>query len=120
MFKFILAIIVLIVIVYNIIKHAKKAQAEMQEPDVQQETPEEKPVEEHFPHLDETVVVPPQEECIGEDIPKQKEYYDLHGEPYEVFTTENGAKYIIRKTITTGREYRDYLNEKERRLCYFK
>lgn len=72
------------------------------------------PKEDKFPPLEETIVTPEKEV-----VPQGKLYFNLNGEPYEVFTSESGAKYILRKRVRDGSTYKVYLNASNREKCYY-
>lgn len=109
MLKFLFALVLFAVIVITLLKYVRKDSEEF----VDDEPQNEEGIQE-FPTLNETVQVPPQEEVV------KKEYFDLNGEPYEVFTSEGGSKYILRLRTRDNSPYKDYLSEKEKELIYEK
>ena len=109
MFKLIVAIILLAVVIYTMVKYVRTDSERLEDiegPQNETETPE-------FQSLNETVQLPPQGE-----VEKTKLYFNLNGVPYEVFTSPNGSKYILRKRVRDGSTYKDYLSEEEKKLCY--
>ena len=107
MLKFLFALVLFTVIVITLLKYVRKDSETFVDDEPQDEVESEE-----FPPLNETVQVPPQEEVV------KKEYFNLNGEPYEVFTSEGGSKYIIRLRTRDNSPYKDYLNISEREKIF--
>lgn len=75
----------------------------------------------NFPSLDETVSVPQEDVVQPTETPK-KLYFNLNGEPKEVFSSEehkSDALYIWRNKVRNGEPYKQYLSKEQKEQCYY-